>query len=184
MDQTICREIAERLRGLRDSVGLEAEAMAEQVGVTADKVHLYESGTEDIPVSYLFSVAKAFGMDPTVLMSGDESHLHDYSLVKQGGGIGVEKRKDYDYKSLAYRFLGRKMEPFRVTVPPKAENELDFNEHPGQEFVYMLEGRLEVALGEKRVIVEPGDSLYFGSHIPHAMRGLDGKPAAFLDVII
>ncbi len=179
----VYKEIAARLQGLRDAVDITTKEMAEKLNMTEQSIIDYESGTMDIPVSYLFSVAKTFNMDPTVLMSGDESHLHNYSLVKQGNVMAVERRKDYDYHSLAYRFSGRKMEPFRVIVPPKTKEELTFNDHPGQEFIHLLEGRLEVVLGKETIVMAPGDSLYFNSHIPHAMRGLDQKNATFLDVL-
>jgi transcriptional regulator with XRE-family HTH domain len=178
------KDIAPRLKGLRDAMDLTVGEMAEQVGVASEDVQRYESGEGEIPVSYLFTVAQAFQVDPTVLMSGDEAHLHGSSLVKSGRGMSVERRRDYDYKSLAYRFAGRKMEPFLVTVPPKSEDELTFTEHPGQEFIYMLDGRLEITIGSTRHVMEPGDSLYFSSAAPHALRGLDGRKAEFLDVII
>jgi quercetin dioxygenase-like cupin family protein len=76
------------------------------------------------------------------------------------------------------------MEPFIVTVPAKQESELEFNRHLGEEFIYMLRGRLEVRLGDDVVTLSPHDSLYFSSRTPHAMRGLDGEEAEFLDVII
>ncbi|NCC24647.1 MAG: cupin domain-containing protein [Deltaproteobacteria bacterium] len=179
-----CKEIAPRLRGLRDALGLSLDEMAGDLEVSAADVESYEGGAAEIPVSYLFHVAQKYGVDLTVLISGKESHLHGFSLVKQGRGMSVERRKDYDYKSLAYRFVGRRMEPFLVTVPPREGHEATFNEHPGQEFIFGLEGRLEVVLGERVVVVEPGDSLYFTSRTPHSLRGLDGRPAVFLDVII
>ena len=76
------------------------------------------------------------------------------------------------------------MEPFLVTVPAKKEGDLEFNAHSGQEFVYVVEGRLEITLGGNAVVLSPGDSLYFDSQTRHALRGLDGKPAKFVDVII
>lgn len=182
-ENPVYKEIAYRLRGLRDALGISQDEMAQKLDMTIASVMEFESGEIDIPVSYVFSVAKTFNMDPTVLMSGGESHLQNYSLVKKNKAMAVDRRKDYDYHSLAYRFAGRKMEPFWVTVPPKEESEMTFNEHPGQEFIHILEGRLEVILGSKKIIMESGDSLYFDSHIPHAMRGLDNKNAKFLDVL-
>ena len=178
------KDIAPRLKGLRDAMDLTVEEMADQVGVAAADVQRYESGEGEIPVSYLFTVAQTFQVDLTVLMSGDEAHLHNSSLVKSGKGMSVERRRDYDYKSLAYRFVGRKMEPFLVTVPPKSKDELTFTEHPGQEFIYMIKGKLEITIGTTTHVMEPGDSLYFSSASPHGLRGLDGAPAEFLDVII
>ncbi|SDN78923.1 transcriptional regulator, XRE family with cupin sensor [Desulfonauticus submarinus] len=176
-------EIAKRLKGLRDALEMSAQELASKVGVKVEEVEAYESGKKEIPVSYLFEVAKACGVDLTVLIAGKEAHLHTYALVRKGKGLSVERRKDYDYKSLAYKFSGRKMEPFIVKVPPKKEEDITFNEHSGQEFIYMLKGKLEIRLGDDVLILEPGDSLYFSSRTPHALRGLDGE-AEFLDVII
>lgn len=175
--------IAARLRGLRDAMNMDEGEFAEALGVDTDLVRLYESGREEIPVSYLSHVAHVFEMDLTVLVSGGEAHLTGYSVVRAGRGMAVERRRDYDYKNLAYRFAGRRMEPFHITVPPKEAGELSFTSHPGQEFIYLIAGRLEVTLENETVVLEPGDSLYFSSSVTHALRGLDGKPAEFIDVI-
>jgi len=178
------REIAMRLRGIREVTGFTPEALAELTGVSPDEVLEFESGTREIPVSFLYKVAKACGVDLTALLTGDEAHLQAYSLVRSGQGLSVDRRKAYKYQSLAYRFHNPAMEPFLVTVPPKAETALDFNRHIGEEFIYMLRGHLEVRLGDEVVALNPHDCLYFSSRTPHAMRGLDGMEAEFLDVII
>ncbi|MFV0421233.1 helix-turn-helix domain-containing protein [Oleidesulfovibrio sp.] len=177
------KEIAPRLHGLRDAVGFSVEELAQKVGVSAETVARYESGEVEIPVSYLTDVARVCGVDLTALVSGGDAHLHAFTLVRKGEGLSVERRKDYDYRNLASRMTGRRMEPFMVRVPPKEEHQLSFNEHSGQEFIYMLEGRLEIWLESKRNVLEPGDSIYFESRIPHALRALDGNDAVFLDVI-
>jgi transcriptional regulator with XRE-family HTH domain len=178
-----CEEIAPRLRGLREALDMTPEELAARIGTVPDEVIEYESGTAEIPVSHLYRVAQACGVDLTVLLSGGEAHLKEYSLVRAGEGLSVDRRKDYRYKSLAYRFAQRKMEPFLVKVPPKTEQELSFNRHFGQEFIHMLEGRLEIRIGETVLVLEPGDSLYLDSNTPHALRGLNGAEAIFLDVI-
>ncbi|GAB7081354.1 helix-turn-helix domain-containing protein [Megalodesulfovibrio paquesii] len=178
------KEVAARLKGLRDALDWSAETMAAKSGASLEDVLQYESGTCEIPVSHLFKVAQAAGVDLTDLLSGHEAHLRRFTLVKKGQGAPVERRSAYNYLSLASRFTHRAMEPFLVTVPPCSRDDLHRNAHPGQEFCYLLEGRMEVLLEGEAVIMEPHDSLYFNAMIPHAMRGLDDAPATFLDVII
>jgi len=178
------KEIAPRLRGLRDALDISVEDLAAKTGVTAAVVTEYESGKAEIPVGFLMKVAQSCHVDLTVLISGVEPHLKGYSLVRRGEGLSVERRKDYDYKSLAYRFSGRKMEPFLITVPPKKPEEMNLITHSGQEFIHVMEGRLELRLGEESLALDPGDSMYFDSQTPHALRGLDNKHAIFLDVIL
>jgi mannose-6-phosphate isomerase-like protein (cupin superfamily) len=177
-------EIAPRIFGLRDAMGLSVEEVAAKTGYTPEEVKSFESGRAEIPVSFLFEMAKVCGVDTTALISGGEAHLKNYTLVRAGDGLSVDRRKDYAYASLAYRFVGRRMEPFIVTAPPKPAEDLSFSHHPGQEFIYLIEGRLEITLGDKALVLEEGDSLYFDSRTPHGLRGLDEKPAKFLDVII
>ncbi len=177
------KEIAPRLLGLREAVGFSIEELAAKVGVTSDVVYTYEQGETEIPVSYLADVARACGVDLTALVSGNDAYLHTYTLVRKDQGLAVKRRKDYDYQNLAARLTGRCMEPFLVRVPHKEEDALSWNVHNGQEFIYMLEGRLELWLDSKRIVLEPGDSVYFESRTPHALRGLDGQDAVFLDVI-
>jgi quercetin dioxygenase-like cupin family protein len=76
------------------------------------------------------------------------------------------------------------MEPFYIKVPPKDVASLNYSHHEGQEFIYMLKGKLEIHLGDKVFVMEPGDSFYFDSTTPHALRGLGESDAEFLDVII
>lgn len=182
--QSFDRDIASRIKDLRDALNLSSAEVAEKVGVTEDDVLGYESGEREVPVSYLYALAKATGVDLTALITGSEAKLHQYCLVKKGQGLSVSRRKAYKYQSLAYRFNRPSMEPLIVTVPSRERSELEYNHHAGQEFIYLLEGRMEVVVGKDNVTLEPGDSLYLSSTIPHAMRGLDGKEAIFLDVII
>lgn len=178
------KEIAPRLFGLRESLGLSQAELARKIQATPELVDLYEQGETEIPVSYLMDVGHACGVNLTELLSGDKAHLRSYTIVRSGEGQAMDRRKDYGYKNLAARFSGRLMEPFLVRVPPKEREQVTLISHKGQEFSYMLEGRLELHLGEEIRILEVGDCVYFSSTIPHGLRGLDGKEAVFVSVII
>lgn len=178
------KDIAPRLVGLREGIGWTVNEMADLLGVSEAKVAEYESGNVEIPVGYMLDVSRLCQVDLTTLISGREPHLKSYALVRKDEGFSVDRRKDYDYKSLGYKFAGRKMEPFLITVPAKSGEDMPETSHRGQEFIYVLEGRLELRLSGEPLIVEAGDSIYFNSETPHALRGLDGKEVKFLDVIL
>ena len=79
--------------------------------------------------------------------------------------MSVERQKAYKYQSLAGGFRGRKADPFIVIVEPKpADAPLETNTHMGQEFDMVWEGRLELTIGGKKLILEPGDSIYFDAN--------------------
>lgn len=178
------KEIAQRLRGLREGMDFTVEELASKIEAEPDLVTLYESGESEIPVSFLMDVAHVCQVDLTDLLSGGKAFLQNYAVVRSGEGAAAARRKDYDYTSLASRFTGRRMEPFLVRVPAKEREQVNCISHKGQEFSYVLEGRLELHLGGRIEVLEPGDSVYFSSTISHGLRGLDGKEAVFLCVII
>ncbi len=178
------RNIASRVRELREIAGISSETLAHEFNITRETYLEYESGNSDIPVSFLYRVAHKFNVDLTDLLTGESPKLHLYALVRKGNGIGVERRKHYMYQSLAHNFIHKKAEPFLVTVEPDAAITSDFNTHPGQEFNYVLEGTLKVTINDHELILNEGDSLFFDASYDHGMQAMNNKPARFLAIIL
>jgi mannose-6-phosphate isomerase-like protein (cupin superfamily) len=179
------RQIAERIRGLRDIAQLSVETCAQELGIAADTYRRYESGETDIPASFLYQVAGKFRVDLTSLITGEEPRLHVYSVTRAGRGVTVDRRREYGYQSLAFNFVDKRMEPFLITVEPRPETEpMPLNAHPGQEFNYILEGTLKVVIEGHEVLLSPGDSIYFDARHGHGMRALGAAPARMLAVIL
>jgi mannose-6-phosphate isomerase-like protein (cupin superfamily) len=178
------RNIAMRIRDLREIAGVSPETLAQELGVSREDYQRFESGEVDIPVGFLFKVAHRFSVELTDLLTGESPRLHVYSLVRCGKGVSVERRKAYKYRSLAANFIHKTAEPFLVTVEPEQPDaSVSFNNHPGQEFNYVLEGRLKIIIDDHELILNPGDSLYFDSSHPHGMQALDNRTARFLAII-
>jgi transcriptional regulator with XRE-family HTH domain len=182
--KTEIAQIAERLKGMRDILGLDMEECAKSCGITAEQYKLYESGEADIPVSFLMTVAAVYKFELTTLLTGEAPRMHGYSLTRKGQGTTVERRKEYKYQALSENFVHKKATPFIVTAEPKPSDEtFPLYHHPGQEFNMVIEGRLMVIVHGKELILEEGDSLWFDSGLPHGMIALDMKPARFLAII-
>ena len=179
------KQIAARLRGLRDVLEITEQEVAESCNLTVEEYQAMESGKKDISVSALQMIARRYDITLDVLMFGEEPKMSSYFLTRAGKGVSVERSKAYKYEALASGFRDRKIDPFIVTVEPKGDDEpLHLNSHSGQEISYILEGRLLVNLAGKEIILNPGDSLYFDSLQPHGMKALDGKPVRFLAAIM
>ncbi len=179
------RQIAERIRGLREIAKVSIETCAQDLGIPAATYRLYESGSADIPVSFLYSFSHKFKVSLASILTGEEPRLHVYTVTRGGGGVKVDRRKDYDYQSLAFNFINKKMEPFLITVEPRPASEpVPLNSHPGQEFEYVLEGSLKVMVDGHEISLAAGDSIYFDSSKPHGMQAAGKKPAKFIAVIL
>ncbi len=183
MNQQI-KDIALRLRGLRDVLDLEIGEIAEVCGLTAEQYELYESGSTDIPVGMLYTISKHYKIEMSALMFGQEAHMSSYFLTRKGTGAAVKRREAYNYQSLAAGFASRKDNPFLVQVMPSNNDIATFNAHEGHEFSMVLEGRMLIIIDGKELILEEGDSIYFDSERPHLLRALDEKILTILTIII
>lgn len=178
------KQVAHRLRGLRDALDLTLEQMAGQCEVDPALLATYESGTADIPVSFLHKLATTYGVELTALMFGEEPTMNSYYVTRSGKGIKVERTKAYSYQDLASGFQHRIMAPFLVTIEPCcADKPMTLNTHQGQEFNYMLEGEVEISIGGKITILHPGDSIMFDARRPHGLRALGNKTAKIIAII-
>ena len=183
MDEQI-KQIAERLRGLRDVLELTAEDIARDCDISAEEYRLAETGDYDISVSMLQKIARHYGIALDALMFGEEPKMSSYFLTRAGKGTSIERTKAYKYQSLAAGFMNRTADPFIVTVEPKPDVPIHYNSHIGQEFNLVLEGRMLISIDGKDLILNEGDSLYFNSKLPHGMKALDGKTVRFLAIIM
>ncbi|MDR1524292.1 MAG: XRE family transcriptional regulator [Tannerella sp.] len=179
------KQIAERLKGLRDALEISVEEMAEACRISPEEYVTLESGTVDISVSVLHNISQAYGIELTALMFGDEPRMSAYFVTRKGKGVSVERTKAYKYQSLAAGFSKRKADPFMVTVHPKPDGEpMYLNSHAGQEYNYVISGRMLIRINGKDLILEEGDSIYFNSELPHGMKALDGRQVNFLAIIL
>lgn len=177
------RQIALRIMDLREISGLSAASMSKKLDVPVDEYLAYESGNVDIPAGFLLKVSHHFGVELTTLLTGQNPHLHVYSLVRKGKGVPVERKKPYTYQSLGFHFQNKKIEPFWVSVEP-SNTEPEQNSHDGQEFHFVLEGKLSVTIDGHELVLTEGDSLIFDSNYQHSLKALDNKPVKLLVVLI
>jgi transcriptional regulator with XRE-family HTH domain len=177
-------EIANRIRELRESAGVGPAEAAAGLGLGLAEYADYESGILDVPISVLYGIAGKFGVDMTDLMTGQSPNLQRYSVVRDGKGPEIERFPGYRFQSLAFDFQSRLFEPLLVTLDPAKNHSIGLVKHGGQEFNYVLSGRVRVVLGGKAVDLGTGDSIYFDPTIPHGQLALDEAPASFLTVIM
>ena len=171
--------------GLRDVLEITPEEMAQVCNLSKDDYLLLETGNVDISVSLLQRIAMTYGIELTTLMFGNDPKMNSYFITRNGKGVSVERTKAYKYQSLAAGFSKRKADPFMVTVSPKPSGEpVHLNSHAGQEYNYVISGRLMLQINGKDLVLEAGDSIYFNSELPHGMKALDNKDVCFLAVIL
>ena len=178
-------EIAERVKTLRDIEGISMDTLARELRFDPGEYKLWESGDKEFPIGVLVEIGDYFRVDLSELLTGSSPKLKTYCLTREGEAPEVSRRPMYSYWNLAYHFRRKKGEPFMVEASADTENKpISLNTHPGQEFDYLLEGRLLISIGGREIELSPGDSIYYDSTEPHGMKALGGKRARFLAFVL
>ena len=179
------KEIAQRVSELRELSEVSLNEIADHLNMPVDTYKSYEEGKNDIPASVLYEIAQKLNVDMGLLLTGEETRMHIFTVTRKDKGVRVERRKQYKYENLAEKFIHKKAEPFIVTVKPRnEEGKPSTNSHPGQEFNYVIKGSLKIYIHDNEIVLEKGDSIFFDSSYKHAMEALNGEKAKFLAIIL
>jgi len=182
-------KIGERIRSLRKAKGLSIAEVAEQSGIAESTISGIERHMVSPPLGNIVSLARVFGV--TVGDFFGDSGDSPYCIVRSGDRKTVSrfnssdgKAGGYSYQSLGQQKKNRHMEPFLVTITPSDSSEqVEPNQHIGEEILFVLEGQVEIKLLDKAEILNPGDSIYYDSTMPHVVSCHGREPATMLAVI-
>ncbi len=180
-------EIAQRIRVLRDITGYSVEEMAEASGVSPEEYLRLEGGSNDYSFTFLYRCAEKFGVDIIELLTGENPHLTSYTVVRKGRGLPIRRREQFEYYHCAAAFKDKLAEPFYVVAPYREEEQhrpIECHSHEGQEFDYMLEGKMRFVIENHVEELGEGDSVYYDSGRQHGIIALDGKPCRFLAIVM
>ena len=189
-------QIGKRLRTLRDTHGWPIERLAQVLGLTERQRQRIERGDRAAPLDLMLRLARAFGQPLDELIGGPPEVEPPYFVQRSGDIDRVPRRTrrtpverpdaapSKTCQRLAGGFRARHMYPCLIRLLNVDIDTLTLHEHHGHEFIYVLDGELELRtyVGEELVteILRPGDSCYLDSTVPHLVRGVTRSPYARL----
>lgn len=162
------------IQEIREKKGLSIGSMAKKTGLSPDHLIKIEEGKIVPALGVLIKISKALevkmgaimGEEPIqsfMIVRKDEMGKHLHHVSKESLGY------DYSYIALGHEKKDRRMEPFLVTLEPGTTESEKVSVHEGEEFIYVLEGELEISLDQNKEILLPGDSIYYDGSIPHTL---------------
>ena len=186
MDSKVKEEVAalnlgNKIRNLRKQRALTLQEVSDLTGLSKPLLSQIENNIAAPPIATLIKISTALGVkishffrdqemnDRIVVVKKDERYS-----VKKLFHHKNESKVGYRWESLAYPMVGKQMEPFVVEIEPRDEDDLLYNDHKGEEFHFVINGKVEFRSADQAHLLEEGDSLYFDSSIPHALRGIGG----------
>ena len=181
------QEMAQRIRDLREIVGLTPEDMARLTDVSLEEYLRCEAGESDLNFAFIYRCAQAFGVDVTDIIEGASPRLSNYTLTRAGEGQHIEHAHGMTYYNMAARFKKRVAEPLYVVAEYSEEAQLrpiECTTHDGQECDIVLSGQLKVQVGEHIEILNPGDIIYYNSTASHGMIATGGQDCVFYAIVL
>ncbi len=185
--ETKLNEVAKRIRELREIEGISIEEMAQKTELSTEEYKSYENGSADLPFTFIHKCALAFNIEMVDLIEGSSANLSSYQVVRGGNGQTTVDEDGILIKNLAPKFRGKLSEPYWVRYEYSEEQQnkpIQTTTHSGQEFDYIVSGRLKVQVGSHTEILSEGDSIFYDSSTEHGMIAVDGKPCTFVAIIL
>jgi len=183
----LTQALGNAIRELRQRHKLTIAQVSEQADISRGMLSKIETGQITPGLDSLSRIARALGVSMSMLFRHYDAPTGSAQHVKKGQGMEVVRRgtkSGHSYELLAYDQGPVKLfEPFMITMEEQSESFPTF-QHPGTEFIHMIEGTLEYRHGQTVYVLEPGDTLTFEGEITHGPERLLDKPIRFLSIII
>ena len=183
--------VGSKIKGIRESKNLSIEEIAERSGLTADQIISIENDQNLHSLGPLIKIARALGVRLGTFMDDNDAlgpvitrakdREADSSISFSNGA--TDARKHMEYHPLAQQKAGRHMEPFIIDINPSEQQEFKLSAHEGEEFIYVMDGEVEIEYGKEKYMLKEGDSIFYDSIVKHHVHGAPGKSAKILAVV-
>ena len=186
MDYSL-KEVAGRIKDLREAKGYTPAELAKLTGVTVEDYLLLEQGETDFSFTFIYKCAKACDVEVVDLLEGRSTTLTSFAITRRGDGLKILKQHGVEYNNLAPKFKDKLAEPFLVKFPyiPEEQNApIKLSSHNGQEFDVIVKGSLKVQVGNHVDVLHEGDSIFYNSLIPHGMIAVSEGGCEFHAVVL
>ena len=181
------KEVAGRIRELRQITGLSVEEMARRTDLPVEEYIQCEAGNRNLSIAFLYRCTLSFGVDMGDLLEGSSPKLRTYALTRKGEGQRIEEAHHMIGYNLAADFRNRIALPLymELNYRPGAEYEdIELTTHEGQECDIVIRGHMRIQIGSKSEVLYPGDCIYYDSATPHGMIAVDGEDCAFYAIVL
>jgi len=169
--------VGSKIKHVRTKKKITLDEMANDTGFSIDYLKKIEAGKTIPPVGALLQIARALEIDSTYFLREQATSVHD--RVK----AYTKRTENYAYTTLTPGAENKHLKAFKVSIEPLKDHEGVGYQHEGEEFVYVLQGAVEIAVGDHINLLEEGDSLHFNSGIRHRMRNISDSRAEMLVVV-
>jgi quercetin dioxygenase-like cupin family protein len=169
--------VGKKIKKARTQKKVSFTTLANETGFSVDYIKDIEAGKETPPVGVLLQISRALELDSGFLLRKQKTTLEN--RVKSY----TERTENYAYTTLTPGAENKHLKAFKVVIEPMKDHKGTGYQHEGEEFVYLLEGMIEITVGDNINRLKKGDTLHFNSGIKHKMKNISNEKAELIVVI-
>ena len=183
--------VGHKIKGLRETKNISVEEVSERSGLSVEQIVSIENEEHLPSLGPLIKIARALGVRLGTFLDDNDAlgpvvcraaEREQDSSISFSNGM-ADARKHMEYHSLAKQKSGRHMEPFIIDIQPSEERDFKLSAHEGEEFIFVMEGEVEIKYGKETYTLKTGDSIYYDSIVMHHVHGVPGKSAKILALV-
>ena len=183
------KRIGKKIKEFREFRQISREDLSLKANLDVAQLELIEEEGSVPSLGHLIKISRAFGVrigtflddqekiGPAIVKSGEEQAAFSFSTKDESA------REHLNFFSLAQAKAGRHMEPFIVEIEPSAQSDYKLSSHEGEEFIFVLDGKVEINYGKEIYQLEKGDSIYLDSIVAHNVHAVANQTAKLLAVV-
>jgi transcriptional regulator with XRE-family HTH domain len=183
------KNLGEKIKQFREFRQISREDLALNANLDITQLEEIEEKAAFPSLGHLIKISRALGVrigtflddqdqvGPVIVKAGEEKKSHSFSTKDES------TREHLNFFSLAQDKAGRHMEPFIVEIEPSKESDYKLSTHEGEEFIYVLEGSIEINYGKELYRINKGDTIYLDSVVAHNVHAAGKQPAKILAVV-
>lgn len=182
-------QVGKKIRAIRESKSIELDVLAERAQLPVEQIKAIEDGSPLPGLAPLIRIARVLGVRLGTFLDDQQSvgavvtrHEEERESVRFSNHAAAG-HESMIYHSLSEGKENRHLEPFVIDILPTGGNQFDLSSHEGEEFIFVLEGTVEINYGKHSYVLEKGDSIYYDSIVKHHVHGYDGQKAKILAVV-
>ena len=172
--------IYERIRSLRVNMNMTLKELSEKSGLSISFLSQVERGNSSLAITSLQKIADVFNVSMSSFFENTVSNSF-FTPVEGRKAFQIE-RSNAVFARLGGDFSGKVLEPIHIILAPRQEQDVVFN-HPGEEFYYILKGKVLMMIGDKEYEMNEGDTIHFPSMLDHTCHNLTDEPVHMIAVL-
>jgi len=166
----------QRIKKMREDHKMSVVDLADKTGQVPEFIEQVESDSVTPPVSFLLQLSQALQIDPSNFLTNQEKIQIDGKRQE----AFIKRTQNYSYRTLTPGAADKHLRAFMVTIEPRETHKIVEYKHPGEEFIFIFKGALEITLGSKVFHLAQGETIHFDSETKHKLRNISDEKCELL----